>query len=438
MGRKYKGDSAVSFRLEENIPVKYLVVGTPEWLAAAIPPEIPDSSRIPVRSSSDLQKTKKYLAAAKNLGVDTESSGLRDNDGLDPVSPSSEVVLGQIGTRQGTYVIEPKLLPEFADLLQSEASRKILQNAVHDFRFLLAKYNITLVNMYCTMLAEQVLTAGRDGVGVGLANLVRKYPSNRLISKAVRSEFIHFSGRFTEAMIRYAARDVALLFPIFDAQQLLLKEKGLEATAKCEFDIIPATAEMGLVGVYAEERLLWQTVAYNRRKQREAEQTIFAIYNSELKKLGLVQSDLLGERFVTFNLKSPAEKRAALKRIGILVDNAEADTLLRLDHPIGKPLADWSGYTKVLDNYGEPLLARRHWHTGRIHPNFDQLGAGENAQRNGKDKKETIATGRFSSNFQQLPRPEKILDEVTGSDLVLVRKYFAAKLAEIEAQQKAA
>jgi hypothetical protein len=67
-----------------------------------------------------------------------------------------------------------------------------------------------------------------------------------------------------------------------------------------------------------------------------------------------------------------------------------------------------------------------------LHPHFDQLGAGEGAQRNGKDKKETIATGRFSSDFQQLPRPEKNLEAITGQHLERVRAAFAGILAQLE------
>ena len=146
---------------------------------------------------------------------------------------------------------------------------------------------------------------------------------------------------------------------------------------------------------------------------------------------------MLGEEFETWNLKSHQETRERLKKIGLLVEKTDYDTLIRLDHPIGKPLADYSGYTKVLDNYGESMLARIHWHTGRLHPHFDQLGAGEAARRNGKDKKETIATGRFSSDFQQLPRPEKNLEVVVGEHLKRVRAAFAGILAELE-QKKAA
>ena len=438
MARRYVPDSAVSFRLEEPIDVPFQVVGTNEWMRDTIPDDIPLNQRLVVRSRADLRPSLDYLwkHSVSNKGrvltVDSESSGPREMDGLDPVSPSSGLVLFQIGAPGMMYVVEPKLIGEYRGILGSGDHLKILQNAVHDFRFFLAKYGVHVVRMHCTMLAEQVLTAGREGLGVALSDLVRKYSPHYIISKNTREDFIHFSGRFTRAMLYYAARDVFLLFKVFDSQVSLLKHFGLVSTAEREFKIIPATAEMGLTGVWIDKISIRQTLDYYTRQQAKAIEKIFEIYNAELKKLGLVKTHLLGEEFETWNLKSHQETKERLDRIGIVVEKTDYATMIRLDHQIGRPLAEYSGHTKVLDNYGESMLARIHWHTGRLHPHFDQLGAGEGAQRNGKDKKETIATGRFSSDFQQLPRPEKNLEAITGQHLERVRAAFAGILAQLE------
>ena len=437
MGRRHSPDSAVSFRLEEPIDVPFEVIGTTDWIKKCIPSDFPPNRLREVKSRRDLQPTIDYLAKHQILSVDSESSGPLENDGLDPVSPSSKLVLFQIGTPRMMYVVEPKLIVEYQKILEAEQYLKILQHAVHDFRFFLAKYSLHVVHMYCTMLAEQVLTAGKEGVGVGLPDLVRKYDPHYLISKNTREDFIHFSGRFTREMLFYAARDVFLLFKVFDAQTVLLRKHDLGNTAAREFRIIAATAEMGLTGVWLDKSSIRQTIDYYARQQAAAIARVFEIYNGELKKLGLVKLHLLGEEFETWNLKSHQETRERLKKIGILVEKTDYDTMIRLDHPIGKPLADYSGYTKVLDNYGESMLARVHWHTGRLHPHFDQLGAGEGARRNGKDKKETIATGRFSSDFQQLPRPEKNLEVVVGEHLKRVRAAFAGILAGLETKKAA-
>jgi hypothetical protein len=438
MAKKYTPDSHMSFRLEEALKFPWRVVGTPEWIKESIPANFPASNLITVHGRSEIEIVRKPLLETRVLGVDTESSGPREMDGLDAVSPSSRIVCGQIGTRNETFVIEPRLIPEFGDILQDKNRLKLLQNAVHDFRFLMAKYGIHMCGVYCTMLAEQVLTAGMEGVGVGLADLVRKYRPHRIISKAVRNEFIRFDGRFTQQMLYYAARDIPLLFPLYDEQRVLLARDNLNRTAKREFDIIPVMAEMTLTGVYCDATYLRQTIAYYVKMQDKTIARIFEIYNNELDKRGLIPMTLLGPDPVTWNLKSHQETKARLKVINIHVEKTDYDTMIQLDHPIGKPLADLSGYTKVLDNYGESMLERIHYHSGRIHTNVDQLGSGEHAQRGGKDKKATIATGRMSGDLMQLPRPEKIMAVLEKWEQDKVRAAFMDRILELQQEKKAA
>jgi DNA polymerase I-like protein with 3'-5' exonuclease and polymerase domains len=421
----------ISFRLEEPIRIPYCVVGTPEWFREAIPADFPEKSRVVVSASADLDAVRAELRREAVLAVDTESSGPRPKDGLDAVSPSSEIVLAQIGTRRNTYLIEPKLLGEFRPILESTDTLKLLQNAVHDFRFLWKKADIHLMRIYCTMLAEQVVTAGFEGRGVGFADLVRKYPPYRLVLKDVRSEFIRFSGRFSRDMLYYGARDVFALFDVFDAQRQLLIKNHLEKTARLEFNVIPTTAEMVLSGVLLDPAYLNQTIAYYRAKQDACAQAILDLYNEEMQKRGYARSHLYGYERMTFNLSSGADKKHVLAQLGIKVDDVEYETMKRIEHPMGDLFADWSANNKVLTSYGEALLARRHWSTGRIHPRFDQLGSGEEARHGGKDKKETISTGRMSGDFQQLPRPETILVPVEGAERDRVEQAFAATLADL-------
>jgi hypothetical protein len=195
-------------------------------------------------------------------------------------------------------------------------------------------------------------------------------------------------------------------------------------------------AEMTLTGVYCDASYLRQTIAYYLRMQDETIEKILQIYNDDLDKRGLIPVGLLGPELQTWNLKSHQETRARLKLINIHVEKTDYDTMIQLDHPIGKPLADLSGYTKVLDNYGDSMLERIHFHSGRIHTNVDQLGAGEHAQRGGKNKKDTIATGRMSGDLMQLPRPEKIMALLAKWEQDKVRSAFIERLLEIESPQE--
>lgn len=62
------------------------------------------------------------------------------------------------------------------------------------------------------------------------------------------------------------------------------------------------------------------------------------------------------------------------------------------NNPVVNILREYRGYEKLVSAFGETLLSKINKKTGRIHPDFNQLGA---------------ATGRFSCNnpnFQQIPR----------------------------------
>jgi DNA polymerase-1 len=403
-----------------------------------LPAGFPRDRIIPVASESTLNYVRDELRKmGKVLGADTESSGLREGDGLDPVSPTSRIILFQIGGRTKVFLVQPELIPAFKAILESDQQVKLFQNGVHDFRFLVAKYGIHVVRMYCTMLSEQVLTAGRVGFGVGLQELVRRYPPHRIISKDVRKEFFEWHPPFSMAQLDYGARDVALLFDVAYSQQLLLKQHTLISTAQLEFDCIPATAEMGLSGVFLDRRYHDQMLAYHSREQQRLERETMAIWNDELRRRGKLQEGLLGEEIRTFNLASNPDKRAALAEIGIDVGDAEYDTLIRLTHPIGKLMAGWSGFTKIVSTYGESMTARIHWHTGRIHSRFDQMGAGESAKAKGKDKAETIATGRYSSDIQQLPKYEVVTVDVDPERELRLRSKFQSIIAAAKAKSAA-
>jgi hypothetical protein len=411
-------DRVISFPLEHQIPVNYCVVGRPAWQRHAIPPGAAAANeRLTVRSPHDLDPVFDYFDGQRVLACDTETSGPSQEDGLDPVSPTSKIVLFQLGAEDRVYLFEPDLLgydPRFRNLLEGTENLFVLQNAVHDFKFLLTKYRIHLARLYCTMLAEQLLTAGKEGVKVGLSELARKYPPYRYIRKAVRAEFIRHTGVFTRQQLYYGARDVLLLPAISRGQIALMKQYDLLRVAKDEFDSIPVTAEMEIGGVHLDAERIRITQQYFEKVAAAAEAQVHKIYNDELRRLGLLETDLLGERPESFNLQSPDAKLKALARLGIHLEDVERETLLTVDHPIAKPLADYVECQKVIGTYCKGLLGRIHPHTGLVHPQFHQHGRGDRGG-DGADGKANISSGRYSGDMQQLPRPDRIFDEVTDS-----------------------
>ena len=165
--------------IETPIHFDYKIVGRREWLDGMfVPGAFTPEQRVEISHLEQLNPIKEWFDHEAYQGLDTETGGSKTGDGLDPISKTSKILLVQYGTRDLVYVIEPDLLPEFKPQLQSDKRLLIGQNIIHDFEFIMMKYGFPLVNMYDTMLAKQLLTAGLPGVKVGLR---MKYQNTLLI-----------------------------------------------------------------------------------------------------------------------------------------------------------------------------------------------------------------------------------------------------------------
>lgn len=425
--------------LEEPIPVNYYVVGTAEWLRSGITPDAaPPERRLLVECDRQMAAICDELGTKKSLVFDTETTGSPDRpkDGLDPLSKTSRIVLFQIGTEDKVFVMDPRLLKSrrLKAVMESETILHIGHNLIFDFEMLLSKHGIHPVNLFCTMIAEQILTAGKEGEYPSLAQLCRKYPPHRLISKAVRKEFVVQSGPFTKQQIYYGARDVILPYPVAKAQIKLIKDLMLTLIAKDEMECIPATAEMELGGFVLNRDIIRLVLPYYQATAERLRADIIELWNEELVRLGRQRNTLLDTGLETFDLNSPQAKKKALHRIGIMVKNVSKGELEDLDHPLAELLLQYEKQRKIISTYGENLVAKIHPDTGRFQPTFHQLGAGENSDADGHDKTATIATGRYSSDAQQMPKPKSVYAPVTDlQQLEFCKQLYAAYTARIAA-----
>lgn len=422
---------------EEIIPIKYLVVGSREWFDGIMEPGVLDKCEYKeIVNSSDMNEIRDHFDTHTVQGLDTETGGNKENEGLDPISPTSKVLLAQYGTEDIVYLLEPRLISELKTQLQSSKHLIIGQNILHDFEFILMKYGFPMINLYDTMLAEQVLTAGMLGIKVGLKDLSRKYHPHYITSKSIRSQFINFrdGDKFNTDMLYYGARDVFSLFPIYRAQIAELKRLSLVGPAQVEFNCIPVTADMELTGITLCERILSIINNWYVSRQKELENLIIEEYNKELIKKGIRKQLTvipIEEVLDRFDVNSSFQKLKALQELGEeyseLVD-VQRETLAKLRTPLGNYLAEYTKCQKITSTYGQGLLDKISEWTGKFHPEFNQMGKGEDVGSSGAN---TTATGRYSSDAQQVPRPEKEYKELKGNDLAWAEAQFAKELKEL-------
>lgn len=338
-----------------------------------------------ITNTDQLIKIVPQLSDSQTLSVDTEATL------LDPFN--SRLLLLQIASENRSFVIDAQKvdLNPLKSVLESERPLKIVQNAKFDYELLKVQKGITLGSVYDTMLAERLLTCGLTRE-ISLRSLVEKY-NGLTLDKTIRDEFLDpknpaSRGKFSQQQLDYAARDVHFLLDIFKKQLRLLKEEGLIETAKLEFKVVPVVAEMELRGCYIDQQKWRDYIKELKKKRDEINRDI----QKDLKILSHYTSvDLFGNEVDSVNLDSPLQLLEVFKKLGTPLPNTSEATLARTEHPMAKKILEYRQYEKMITAFGESILEKINPKTGRLHPDFMQLGAD---------------TGRFACNnpnLQQIP-----------------------------------
>lgn len=428
-----------AWALEEYFPINFIVVGTQAWFDTCFTADaLARIDKKVIRDPQDpieLNEIITWMMAQKALGNDSETTGADRRSGLDPWRPGSRMLTLQMGTRDKVYIIQPELIPYFKGVLESREILHLFQNALYDWKYLFAKYGIHPNRLYDTMIAEQILTAGLYGFDVGLADLARRYPPHRIISKAQRAQFVTFEeqgGKFTWEMLYYAARDVVLLFPIMDGQLPEIKKFQLEKVANLEFRLIQVMAMMELGGVYINKEKHQLAIAYWKKRLAQKEKEVLAEYDRQVKTTRELEQRLFGGETYSFKITSPTKKLEALRELGMDLEDTQTDSLEAIDNQLAKLLIEYSEAYKIVTTYGEKMIERVNPQTNRLHPRWNQLGAGDSNEAGGKATKNTIATGRVAGDFMQLPKDHTVYETVTDSkELAQVRLQFHERLQSL-------
>ena len=348
-------------------------------------PENPKYEYISERSHYD--RAIKELENVNVVSVDTETTG------FDP--HTCKLLLFQISTPDKSYIIDAraldlKTLPEIKDILEDQKKIKLLQNAKFDYKFIKKHTGIEMYNIYDTMLAEGVLTAGLSGKMSSLKTLSKEYLGLDM-DKNIRQSFIGLKDiNFSEDQLKYAAIDTFVLFPIFDAQIPKLRMRGVVDTAKTEFAVTKVIGEMELRGVYINKNK-WSDIIKNLKVRRdELTQEFYDKISGYYQYNSL---DLFGNTAPPININSQPQLLDLFnKRVGLNLPSTGDPILETVNHPLVQTLREYRKYEKLISAFGDSLLEKINPVTHRIHPEFNQMGA---------------ATGRFSCNnpnLQQIPR----------------------------------
>ena len=325
-------------------------------------------SRTPFKLINTEQCLEQALGAISSqpvIGVDTETTSLSPFQG--------QVRLLQIATPEQSFVIDLLQLPALRnnglrELLSSAQPVKVFHNAKFDLKMLLHHFDLEVRGLFDTLLASQLIGAGRNEGGHGLAAVSDRH-LGELVDKSMQVS--DWSGRLTEEQYEYAAKDAALMLPLYEKLSAGLRELKLEEVATLEFESVLPIAAMELAGM-ALDADCWRGVVVNLERAHE-------VLSDELKRelaAGVPQLTLFGEP-PNINLDSPTQVTEALGNMGIKIEGTRSWQLqpLSKEHPAIEKLLEYRSVQKLLSSYGLALLEHINPVTGRIHADFRQMGA---------------------------------------------------------------
>ena len=357
-----------------------------------------------------------YDNRIKHIFIDTET------EGLDPFS--HDLVLVQIKAGERIFLIDVGKMGTGRHLgfhyngleriMEDKDILKIFHHALFDLKFL--KYhlfqneNIRFTNIFDTYIAEKVLTAGIK-TGHSLKAVAKKY-LNIEMDKTEQTNF-RKGQDLTESQIKYAVDDVEVLEGVFEKQKLELLQAGLIPTARLEFSIIPAVVEIELYGIQIDTDKLDNLEEELTNTQDELHKSLNELCESYVEE---GQGDLFGRK-KAINFNSPAQVKKILSKMGHHVDSTGTETLQKLHCAFAREMVKYRKTSKLLSSFVKKLPKHINPKTGRIHPEFPQMGTD---------------TGRFTCqnpNLQQIPHEQEWRDLFTAK---AGHKILTADYSQIE------
>ena len=318
-----------------------------------------------MNTEASLEQALGAVSGHSVVGVDTETTSLSPFEGT--------VRLLQLATPEQCFVIDLRELPALGhpalrEILSSTQPVKVFHNAKFDLKMLLHHFHLEVRGLFDTLLASQLIGAGRHEGGHGLAAVSDRH-LGELVDKSMQVS--DWSGRLTDEQYEYAAKDAALMLPLYDKLSAGLRELSLEDVAALEFECVLPLSAMELAGM-ALDAECWRVLVVNLERAHD-------VLSDQLKRelaAGIPQLTLFGDP-PNINLDSPTQVTDALANMGIKVEGTRSWQLQSLskEHPAIEKLLEYRSVQKLLSSYGLALLEHINPVTGRVHADFRQMGA---------------------------------------------------------------
>ena len=344
-----------------------------------------------------------FLAIDVETAAELESGGKVSRDALNPYK--AELRILSAATPSGNIIVHDFRTGPLPDYLRTAIATNplIAHGTAFDLAVLAANGIKTSRNVFCTLTASRLLTAGlQDSNDLGAV-------MNRHLDIDLPKQLgaIDWGGMFlTDQQLAYCRNDVAHLHRLKDALEAKLANPvnaqgdgadgvDLVKVADLEMSLIPLVVDIRLRGV---------------RVDRSRLELLLAAYEGHKKQLATDIRDEL--QAPNINLASPEQLLHALKSAGLDIPNTRKETLSAVAHPIAALIVNYRGLVGLCDTmqgWLEYLDGNN-----RLYPPLNPLGAD---------------TGRFSCkkpNLLATPRDSEIRGcFIPDDDYVLIEADYA-------------
>lgn len=399
-----------------------------------------------------VEESLRLLDSLDIVGLDTETTG------LDVFT--KELKLVQLGCYNFQIVIDTSTISilKYAEYLQSDRLF-IGWNLKFDLKWLM-KYHIIPKKVYDGFLAEKLMWLGYPA---GIHSMSLKTAGENYLGieldKSVRGQII-WKKELTPEIIEYAANDVKYLEKIRELQLKELKEKGLLTAIEYENKFIFPLTYCEFCGIKLDREKWELKIKKDQEKLNSALENLNNWVTSHFpnnKKYTYI--NLQGSLFdgfdttpkCTINWNSAKQVIPLFEELGfdlLTKDKATGEMKKSIDAKVIKPqknisdiapiYLEYKAAQKVVSTYGENFLEQINPISGRIHTNYQQLGADTTRiTSGGKDKAAKIEYINFL-NFPADAETRSCMVAESGNKWISIdysgqETYLLASIANDEA-----
>lgn len=331
----------------------------------------------------------KLLKDMNPIGLDTETTGLD--------CWADKLKLLQLGNKEIQIVVDCFTvdIENYRCILEDPKKTFLGWNLKFDLKWLY-RHNIFPYKVYDGYLAEKLLWLGYPA---GMHPLSLKYASEHYIGverdKSIRGKVI-WAG-LTEDVIQYSANDVKYLEDIIVAQWRDLQKKGLTKAVKVENQFVLPLAYTEYCGIHLDAVKWKAKMSKDQKKLNSSREALNKwVVDHYPKDKRFTKIDLQGDLWSGFNTEpqcivnwdSPKQVQVLLEDLGFnldVKDKKTGGTKKSIDAKVIKPQKNVSDIApiylaykeaaKVTSTYGQNVLDQINKVSGRIHTNYNQMGA---------------------------------------------------------------